>query len=202
MPRRPAYLKKSVKFEFERLHRKCCYCKTHQNTRGFDKHVAWCKKICTIRNELRDLQSLSAATEVQAEGTSSQIPSSLQVDSPAVNGFIEGSSSIPMEADYPPDLDLQETTTTSSINGMLSLSQTSPPDFYLEVSRTHFRVWTSFTTRIHQNYSTSPFSRSDNDNNSTEHWQHKFGMPSRVWHNLYASSRASPMGSISKSCRF
>ena len=146
MPRRPAYLKKSVKSEFERLHRKCCYCKTHQNTRGFDKHVAWCKKIWMIRNELRDLQSLSVTTEVQAEGTSSQIPSSLQVNCPVESAFIEGSSSIPMEVDHPPDLDLQETTTT---NGTLSLSQTSPPDFYLEFSRTQFHIWTSFTTWIH-----------------------------------------------------
>ena len=39
MPRRPAYLKKSVKSEFERLHRKCCYCETHQNTQytGFQQ---------------------------------------------------------------------------------------------------------------------------------------------------------------------
>jgi len=150
MPRRPAYLKKSANFEFERLHRKCCYCKTHQNTRGFDKHVAWCKKIWTIQNELRDLQSLSATrTEVQDEGTSSQIPSSLQVDCPAENGLVEGprSSSIPMEAAHPPDLDLQET--AASTYGALSLSQTSTPDFYLKVSRTRFHVRTSFTTRIH-----------------------------------------------------
>ena len=153
MPRRPAYLKKSAKFEFERLHRKCCYCKTHQNTRGFDKHVAWCKKITTIRNELRDLKSLSATrTEAQDEGTSSQIPSSLQVDCPTENGLAEGpqagSSSIPMEVDHPPDSNLQET--AAGTYGALSLSQTSP-DFYIEVSRTRFHasVRTSFTTRIH-----------------------------------------------------
>lgn len=113
MARRPAYMKKSVKFEIEKLHRKCRYCKTHQNSRGFDKHVAWCKKIWTIRNEHRDLQSLSA-TEVQAAH------SSPQVDCLAANEFVEGSSSIPMEADHL-ELGLQETTagTTASIDGML-----------------------------------------------------------------------------------
>lgn len=128
MARRPTYLKKSVKFELEKLHRKCRYCKTHQNSRGFDKHVAWCKKIWTIRNEHRDLQSFSA-TEVQA---AQKIGSSLQVDCLPATEFVEGSSSIPMEpeADHP-ELGLQETNagTTDSIDGML-ISQTNFPYFY------------------------------------------------------------------------
>ena len=105
--------------------------------------MAWCKKIWTIRNEHQDLQSLLAA-EVQA---TQKIPSSLQVDCLAVNEFVEGSSSIPMEADHP-ELDLQETT-AGTIDGMLSFSQTSSPNFYLEVSRTHHRAKPSITTRIH-----------------------------------------------------
>jgi hypothetical protein len=104
MPRCPTYLKKSAKIQVERLYQRCCYCKTHHSTRGFDKHEAWCKKTWLIRKEHRQTQMPSATTEGQAKG----MPSSLQVDLIAENECVEGSGSMPM-ADQPPlELDPQE----------------------------------------------------------------------------------------------
>ncbi|KAF8798516.1 hypothetical protein BYT27DRAFT_7122910 [Phlegmacium glaucopus] len=112
MPRRPTYLKKSVKLQVERLERKCHYCKTHQNRRGFDKHEAWCKKTWMIRRELhQDLHTHSTTNRFQVEATppvSLTIPSSL-INLDANNEFVEGSSSIPIEVEYmSPELDPQE----------------------------------------------------------------------------------------------
>jgi hypothetical protein len=121
MPRRPTYLKKSVKLQVERLERKCCYCKTHRSAQGFDKHEVWCKKIWTIRRELQDRRMHSTTNQLQAEAKSviaRTIPSSL-IDLNAGSEFVEGSSSMPMEiSEYPLlELDLQEPTTAPRLSG-------------------------------------------------------------------------------------
>jgi len=131
MPRRPTYLKKSVKLQVERLEKKCRYCKTHQNGRGFNKHEAWCKRTWTIRRELQDLCTHPAPNQFQVEETplvSPAITSSL-ITSDANNEFVEGSSSIAIEIEYPsPELDPEESTTAPSL-GMLTLSQLFLPVF-------------------------------------------------------------------------
>lgn len=96
MARRSKHSKKSVKLQVEQLERKCRYCKSHQNRRGFDKHEAWCKKTWIIRQELRDLRVNSIEKELGAKSlpTIAPIASSppyFDID----NEFMEGSSSIP-----------------------------------------------------------------------------------------------------------
>lgn len=131
MPRRSTHKKLQV----EKLERKCRYCKTHRSARGFDKHEVWCKKTWIIRRELRE-HTHSNANELQAEATPltlPTIPSSSLVDFGANNEFVasEGSSSVPMEVDYPSlELDTQGPT-----NGMLAPSQMTLQHYYLELYR-------------------------------------------------------------------
>ena len=113
MPRRPTYSKKSVTFQVEKLERKCRYCKTHRNAQGFDKHEAWCKRTWIIRRELRELRAHSMANQLHIEAT--PIPPKIPSSSDANNEFVEGSSSMSMEVEYPsPALDPQGMLTLSS----------------------------------------------------------------------------------------
>ena len=97
MPRRPTYLKKS---SVEKLFKKCRYCKTHQSSRGFDKHAAWCKKTSIIRKELQELQThptgSTATSPLQARAEPASVLSPVRADFDLPNvDFVEGSSSIP-----------------------------------------------------------------------------------------------------------
>jgi hypothetical protein len=123
MPRRPTYLKKSVKLQVDKLERKCRYCKTHQNARGFDKHEAWCKKTWKIQRELMELQALhtrSTSKQLQAKGMpliSALIPAFL-IETSVNNESVERPSLMPMEVEYAsPELGHQEPTTTPSLHG-------------------------------------------------------------------------------------
>lgn len=125
MPRRPTYLKKSAKLQVEKLVRKCQYCMTHRNARGFDKHVAWCKKTWKIREELRASRtptSTPTRKQFQAEGMPPilpQIPTSL-LESRVNDEFVEGPSSMPMEVGYAsPEQGDQEHTMAPSLYGTL-----------------------------------------------------------------------------------
>jgi hypothetical protein len=132
MPRRPTYLKKFGKIQVDKLERKCRYCMTHRSTRGFDKHEAWCKKTWMIRKELRDVNRAHAiANQLQAEAMRSSSPtlpsSSCLIGFSANTGteFVEGSSSVHMEVDYPsPEMDSKEPTTAVNLDGTLTPSQT------------------------------------------------------------------------------
>jgi hypothetical protein len=114
MARRPTYSKKSAKLQVEQLQRKCRYCKTHRNAHGFDKHEDWCKKTWMIQRELQDseLRPHSTTNQIQAEAMSlisPKIYSSLRD-----NNFMEGSSSMPMEVEYPSlDLHPQDSVTVT-----------------------------------------------------------------------------------------
>lgn len=102
MPRRSKKSKNSVKLGVERLKRKCRYCKTHQNGRGFEKHEAWCKKTSAIRQELQELQDLGTPTigdQLRVEVVPPKMPSSL-VNAGIGEEFVEGPSYMPMDAGY------------------------------------------------------------------------------------------------------
>ena len=136
MARRPTYSKKSVKLQLEKLERKCRYCKTHRHSQGFDKHEAWCKKTWLIRKELQESRIHSTNNELHSEATliPPQIPSSLTYFD-VNNDFVEGSSSMPMEVDYPlPELNLQDATVTAQcLNSTLTFSSSlkmSPSNVY------------------------------------------------------------------------
>jgi hypothetical protein len=103
---------------------------THRSTRGFDKHEAWCKKTWIIRKELRDVNRAHAiANQLQAEATPSPTLPSCLIGFGTNTEFVEGSSSVHMEVDYPsPEMDSQEPTTAVNLDGMLTPSQTIPPD--------------------------------------------------------------------------
>ena len=131
MPRRPTYLKKT---SVEKLYKKCRYCKTHQSTRGFDKHQVWCKKTAIIQKELRELRTrpTAGATTINPLQPHAATGSSVPTFSPTRANFdlpdaefIEGSSSMPLPIntqDLPPEW-LQEQQLTgiaSSNNGALS----------------------------------------------------------------------------------
>ena len=124
MPRRPTYLKKSGKIQVDKLERKCRYCKTHRSARRFDKHEAWCKKTWMIRKELRDVERTHAIVDqLQAEATWSPSPtlSSCLISFGANAEFVEGSSSVHMEVDYPSlEMDSQEPTTAVNLDGTLT----------------------------------------------------------------------------------
>jgi len=132
MPRRPTYLKKSGKIQVDKLERKCRYCKTHRSARRFDKHEAWCKKTWMIRKELRDVKHTHAiVNQLQAEATRSPSPTlpSCPIGFGTNTEFVEGSSSVHMEVDYPSlEMDSQEPTTAVNLDGMLTPSQTISPD--------------------------------------------------------------------------
>lgn len=170
MPRRPTYLKKSVKLQVEGLERKCRYCKTHQSGRGFDKHEAWCKKTWIIRQELQDLRRHSTAKQLQAEPTPLISPIILS-NLDGNNEFVEGSSSMmPMEVEYPsPEPGPRAPVTAPSLECMLTLSQVSLVNVEWEIYRLCGHVRTSFTTGIHQSYSPSPFSEFDHPNTCAEY---------------------------------
>jgi hypothetical protein len=112
MPRRPKHLKKTAKLQLEQLERKCPYCKAHVNSRRFDKHKAWCKTKWTIEQELKrrhlHTHTVTSQTSPQLEtapGITASVSSFLR-DSQVNEEFVEGSSEIPMEVEYPsPDLD-------------------------------------------------------------------------------------------------
>ena len=109
MPRRPKHLKKTAKLQLEQLERKCPYCKAHVNSRRFDKHKDWCKTRWTIEQELkqRHLRTpISPQLEI-APGITASVSSFLR-DSHVNEEFVEGSSEIPMEVEYPsPGSDLR-----------------------------------------------------------------------------------------------
>ena len=134
MPRRPTYLKKSGKIQVDKLERKCRYCKTHRSARGFDKHEAWCRKTWMIRKELRNINlkcvphAIVDQLQTEARLPSPTLPSCI-IGFGANTEFVEGSSSVHMEVDYPSlGTDSQEPTTAVNLDGMLSPSQTIPPD--------------------------------------------------------------------------
>lgn len=85
-----------------------------------------------IRKELRDIKGAHAiVNQLQAEATRSPSPTpSCLVGFGANTEFVEGSSSVHMEVDYPsPEMDIQEPTTTAvNLDGTLAPSQTIPPD--------------------------------------------------------------------------
>ena len=144
MPRRPTYLKKSVKLQVEGLERKCRYCKTHRSARRFDKHEAWCKKTWMIRQELQDLRKAKPTPLI-----SPIIPSSLS-NLDGNDEFVEGSSSMPMEVEYPSlEPGPQAPTTAPRLDGMLTLSQVSLVNVSWEIYRPCGHVRTLFTTGIH-----------------------------------------------------
>jgi hypothetical protein len=123
MPRRPAYLKKSMRLQVDQLQRKCRYCKTHQNRRGFEKHETWCKRTWKIREELQALRtkSINQQLQLQAERMPSASPlaPAALVNASVNEEFIEGSSSMPMEVEYMlPGFDHQELTTGPSLHGI------------------------------------------------------------------------------------
>jgi hypothetical protein len=121
MPRRPTYLKKSVKLQVEELEQKCRYCKTHQSGQGFHNHEAWCKKTWMIRQERQDLRRHSTATQLQAEPTPLILPIILS-NLDGNNEFVEGSSS--MTGIYPsPEPCPRAPITAPSLECMLTLSQ-------------------------------------------------------------------------------
>jgi hypothetical protein len=132
MARRPTYLKKPGKIQVDKLERKCRYCKTHRSARGFDKHEAWCKKTWMIRKELQDVKGAYAiVNQLQAEATRSPSPTlpSCLIGFGTNTEFVEGSSPVHMEVDYPSlEMDSQEPTTALNLDGMLTPSQTIPPD--------------------------------------------------------------------------
>ncbi|KAF8149987.1 hypothetical protein B0H34DRAFT_825948 [Crassisporium funariophilum] len=101
MPRRPVYLKKSAKSQVEKLERKCRYCDTHQSSRRFDKHEAWCKKNWIIRKELANLQKHSITNIQPVTLPEVMPPSHVPPAYEANKEFVEGSSAMPMEVDYP-----------------------------------------------------------------------------------------------------
>jgi hypothetical protein len=167
MARRPTYSKKSAKLQVEQLQRKCRYCKTHRNAHGFDKHEDWCKKTWMIQRELQDseLRPHSTTNQIQAEAMSlisPKIYSSLRD-----NNFMEGSSSMPMEVEYPSlDLHPQDSVTVTVPSGMFTRSLDSSA--YWQYCRLRCRLRTSFTRGIYQNYSPPAFSGSDSKNSRTE----------------------------------
>ena len=129
MPRRPTYLKK---IQVDKLERKCRYCKTHQSARGFNKHEAWCRKTWMIQKELRDIKRAhTIVNQFRAEGTQSPLPTlpSCLIGFSTDGEFVEGSSSVHMEVDYPsPETGSREPTTAVNLDGMPTPSQTIPCD--------------------------------------------------------------------------
>ena len=126
MPRRPNYSKKSVKLQVEKLHRKCRYCKTHQDSRGFDRHEAWCKTKWRIRKELQELRThpptRSPTTTVpHLHATHISSPSLAAYEFEVNSDFVEGSSSMPMGAQDPlsGSLRLYEATDSTSTGRFL-----------------------------------------------------------------------------------
>ena len=129
MLRRPNYSKKSVKLQVEKLHRKCRYCKTHQDSRGFDRHEAWCKTKWRIRKELQELRThpptRSPTTTVpHLHATHISSPSLAAYEFEVNSDFVEGSSSMPLPTStqhlLPEVLQNQPTGMTSGDNGELS----------------------------------------------------------------------------------
>lgn len=53
-------VKKSIKEKTENAYKKCKYCRTHRDARGFDKHHAACKLRFTIQNENRIVHNRAA----------------------------------------------------------------------------------------------------------------------------------------------
>lgn len=120
MPRRPKHLKK---LQLEQLERKCPYCLAHVNSRRFDKHKAWCKMNRTIEQEI-ELKRRRLHTRITtnpqlktAPGITASVSSFLR-DSDVNEEFVEGSSEIPVEVEYPPpasELDLRQEYGTCTI---------------------------------------------------------------------------------------
>jgi hypothetical protein len=88
-----------------------------------------------IQKELRDIKRRTHETvnQLQAEATRSPSPTlpSCLIGSGANSEFVEGSSSVHMEVDYPSlpvETDSQEPTTAVNLDGMLAPSQKIPPD--------------------------------------------------------------------------
>ncbi|KJA12958.1 hypothetical protein HYPSUDRAFT_73169 [Hypholoma sublateritium FD-334 SS-4] len=68
MTRRP--VKKSIKEKTENSYKKCDYCRTHRDARGFDKHRAACKIRFTIQNESRTARAARAGVDGNATNCS------------------------------------------------------------------------------------------------------------------------------------
>jgi hypothetical protein len=85
-----------------------------------------------IRKELQDVKGAYAiVNQLQAEATRSPSPTlpSCLIGFGTNTEFVEGSSPVHMEVDYPSlEMDSQEPTTALNLDGMLTPSQTIPPD--------------------------------------------------------------------------
>lgn len=89
-----------------------------------------------IQKELRDIKRAhEIVNQLQAEATRSPSPTlpSCLIGFRANSEFVEGSSSVHMEVDYPSEslpmeTDSQEPTTAVNLDGMLAPSQNIPPD--------------------------------------------------------------------------
>lgn len=99
MPRR-SKKSNSAKLGVEKLKRKCRYCKTHQDSRGFDKHEAWCKKTCAIRQELQGIRTYSAANQLQTTEVVPPAISSSLIGTGTGREFVEGPSLMPIEVEH------------------------------------------------------------------------------------------------------
>jgi hypothetical protein len=82
-----------------------------------------------IRKELRDIKHTHAiANQLRAEATRSPSPTlpSCLIGFGTNTEFVEGSSSVHMEVDYPsPEMDSQEPTTAVNLDGTLTPSHNS-----------------------------------------------------------------------------
>ncbi|EDR01414.1 uncharacterized protein LACBIDRAFT_333279 [Laccaria bicolor S238N-H82] len=157
MPRRSTHSTKSGKLQVERLERKCRYCKTYRSAQGFDKHEAWCKKTSMIRKELPE-RTHSNPNEIQVDATPLTLPAiplSSRVDFGANNEFVEGSSLVPMDVDYPsPELNTQEPT-----NGRETMYGPHLPQEYIKIIP-HPHSWDPTTKIIALNHA-NPVSHSE-----------------------------------------